>query len=126
MQTNINVSCDVDDDELCDHNNENKFEEEQEDILINTMVQNILSSEQIYDYFKNATTVAPSQDFKPLGHFQDPYREELNFPTLFFGQLHSNQRIKISYQMIVQWELLQKNHNFATHIPNCFTKLLKY
>jgi hypothetical protein len=34
MQTNINVSCDVDDDESCDHNNEDKFEEEQEDILI--------------------------------------------------------------------------------------------
>ncbi len=41
MQTNINVSCDVDDDESCDHNNENIFEEEQEDILTNTMVQNI-------------------------------------------------------------------------------------
>ncbi len=38
MQTNINVSCDVDDDESCDYNNENRFEEEQEDILIDTMV----------------------------------------------------------------------------------------
>jgi hypothetical protein len=29
MQTNTNVFCDVDDDESCDHNNEDKFEEEQ-------------------------------------------------------------------------------------------------
>jgi len=32
MQTNINVSCDIVD-ESCDHNNEDRFEEEQEDIL---------------------------------------------------------------------------------------------
>jgi hypothetical protein len=50
MQTNINVICGIDDDESCDHNNENIFEEEQEDILTNTMLQNILSSEQIYDH----------------------------------------------------------------------------
>jgi hypothetical protein len=51
IQTNTNVSCDIDDDESCDHNNENRFEDEQEDILTNTMVQNILSSKQIYCYF---------------------------------------------------------------------------
>jgi hypothetical protein len=84
MQTNINVSCDVDDDESCDHNNEDRFEEEQKDILTYTMVQNILSFKQIYDYFENVVTMAPSQDFKPLGLFQDPNCEELNFPALFF------------------------------------------
>ncbi len=120
MQTNTNVSCDVDDDESCDHNNEDKFEEEQEDILTYTMMQNILSSKQIYDYFENVVTIAPSQDFKPLGLFQDPHCEELNFPILFFGQHHSNQGIKMSYQMIAQLELLHKNHNFATHIPIFF------
>ncbi len=31
MQTDTNVSCDINDDELCDHNNENKFEEEQKE-----------------------------------------------------------------------------------------------
>jgi hypothetical protein len=91
MQTNTNVSCDINDDESCDHNNEARFEEEQEDILIDTMVQNILSFKQIYDYFENVVTVAPSQDFKPLGLFQNPHCEELNFPTLFFGQPRSNQ-----------------------------------
>jgi len=38
MQNNINVFCDIIDDESCDHNNEDKFEEEQEDILTYTMV----------------------------------------------------------------------------------------
>jgi hypothetical protein len=51
------------------------------------MVQNILSSEQIYDYFENVVTVALGQDFKPLGLFQDPHCEELNFPTFFLDNL---------------------------------------
>jgi len=126
MQTNTNVFCDVDDDESCDHNNEDRFEEEQNDILTYTMVQNTLSFKQIYDYFENVITVAPSQNFKPLGLFQNPHCEELNFPTLFFRQPHSNQIIKMFYQMIAQWKLLHKNHNFATHIPSVFFKLLKY
>ncbi len=84
MQINTNVSCDLDDDdESCDHNNEDRFEEEPEDILINKMVQNILSFEQMYEYFENVVTMAPCQDFKPLGFFQDPHCEKMNFPTLF-------------------------------------------
>jgi hypothetical protein len=89
------------------------------------MVQNILSFEQIYDYFENVVTMALGQYFKPLKLFQDPHCEELNFPTLFFGQPRSNQGIKMSYQMITQWELLHKNHNFATHILNLFFKAIK-
>jgi len=89
------------------------------------MVQNILSSKQIYDYFENHITMAPCQDFKSLGIFQDPHCEELNFLTLFFGQPCNNQGIKMSYQMIAQWELLYKNHNFATHIPILFFKTIK-
>jgi hypothetical protein len=58
MQTSTNISYDVNDDESCDHNNEDRCEEEQEDILIDTMVQNILSSEQIYNYFENVITMA--------------------------------------------------------------------
>jgi hypothetical protein len=66
MQTNINVFCNVIDDESCDRNNEDKFEK-QEGILTYIMVQNILSFEQIYDYFENVITMTPGQDFKPLG-----------------------------------------------------------
>jgi hypothetical protein len=90
MQTNTNFSCDVDDDESCDHNNEDRFEEEQEDILTNTMVQNILSSEQIYDYFENVITVTLGQDFKPLDLFQDPHSQKLNS----YGSKHSERNHK--------------------------------
>jgi hypothetical protein len=75
MQTNTNVSCDIDDDESCDHNNEDRIEEEQKNILTDIMVQNILFSKQIYDYFENVVIVAPSQNFKALGFFQDPHCE---------------------------------------------------
>ncbi len=107
----------------CDNNNEDGFEEEQEDISIDIMVQNILSFEQIYDYFKNVITVALGEDFKPLGLFQDI--EELNFSMLFFGQPHSNRGTKKLYQTIAQWEFLHKNHDFVTHIPNLFFKTIK-
>jgi hypothetical protein len=69
--------------------------------------------------------VAPSEHFKPLDLFQDIHYEELKCSTLFFGQPHSNQGTKMSYQTIVQWELLHKNHDFATHIPNLFFKAIK-
>jgi hypothetical protein len=54
----------------CDNNNEDRFEEEQENISIDIMVQDILSFEQIYNYFENVINVAPSKDFKVLGLFK--------------------------------------------------------
>jgi hypothetical protein len=74
----------------CDNNNEDGFEKEQKNILLDTMVQNILSFEQIYNYFENAITMASCKDFTLLGLFQDIHYEELNFSTLFFGQPQSN------------------------------------
>jgi hypothetical protein len=109
----------------CDNNNEDGFEEEHEDISIDIMVQNILSSEQIYNYFENVITVVLGKDFKPLGLFQEIHCEELNFPMLFFGQPHSNQGTKKSYQTIALYEFLHKNHDFVTHIPNLFFLTIK-
>jgi len=40
------------------------------------MVQNILSFEQIYNYFENDIIMAPCKDFKLLGLFQDIHYEE--------------------------------------------------
>jgi hypothetical protein len=85
-----------------------------------------LSSKQIYDYFENVVIMVSGQVFKPLGLFQDPHCEELNFVTLFIGEPHSNQRIKMFHQMIVQWELLHKNFNLPHIYQICFLKLLKY
>ncbi len=56
--------------------------------------------------------------------FQDIHYEEFKFPTLFFGQSRKNQGIKMPYQIIAQWELLHKNHDFATHIPSFFLKVI--
>ncbi len=39
MQTNTNVCYNINDNESCDHHNENRFEEEYKDILIDKMVQ---------------------------------------------------------------------------------------
>ena len=49
-------------------------------------MQNLLSSEQIYNYFEQTIVVAHGQDSKPLGIFHDKNSEELKFSTLFFGQ----------------------------------------
>ncbi len=55
----------------CETNNEDGFEEQHENVATDTMVQNLLSSEQIYDYFEKTIVVAPGQDSKPLGLFHD-------------------------------------------------------
>jgi hypothetical protein len=65
------------------------------------MMQNILSFEQIYNYFENAITMAPCKKNQLLGLFQDIHYKELNFPTLFFSQPQSNQGTKMSYQKIL-------------------------
>jgi hypothetical protein len=95
----INISCETND-VPCDNNNENGFEEEPKDISTNTMVQNKLSFEQIYNYFENVIIVAFGEDFKPLGLFKDIHCEKLKFSTLFFGQPCSNQRTKMLYQTL--------------------------
>jgi hypothetical protein len=42
MPTNTNVFCNVNDDESCDHNNEDRFEKEQEDINIDNGPKHII------------------------------------------------------------------------------------
>jgi len=96
----INISCETSD-VPCDNYIEDEFDKEQEDISTDTMVQNILSFEQIYDYFENVILVALGKEFKPLGLFQDIHCENLKFSTLFFGQTCSNQGNKMSCQTIV-------------------------
>ena len=93
---------DNDDNHSCKTNNEDGFKEQHKNIVTDTMVQNLLSSEQIYAYFKKTIVVAPRQDSKPLGLFYDEYSEEFNFPTLFFGQPRYKINIKFSYQKLAQ------------------------
>jgi len=50
------------------------------------MIHNFLDDPKIMDYENIIYFIAPSQNFRPLGLFKDKYYEELNFPTLFYGQ----------------------------------------
>jgi len=100
----------------CDNNNEDGFEEEQEDTL---MVQNILSFEQIYDYFENAIIVAPCEDFKPLGLFQDIDHEELNFQCYFLVNLIATKELKSCIKQLLNGNSCTKtiilSHTYQTY-----------
>jgi len=61
-----------------------KFEEIFENSSIDNLMQFFLSTDQIMSD-ENVITMAPSQDYKPLGLFKDPNNKECNYPTLFFG-----------------------------------------
>jgi hypothetical protein len=107
----------------CDNNNEDGFEEEQEDISINIMVQNILSFKQIYDYFENAITMAPSKDFKPLGLFQDIDREELNFPLYFLVNFIATKELKSCIKQLLNGNSCTKTIILSHTYQACFLKL---
>ncbi len=64
--------------------NSDKFEEIIGKLAINTLVQNFLSLDQIMND-ENIITMAPNQDYKSFGLFQDQNNEKCNYPTLFFG-----------------------------------------
>jgi len=60
-----------------------KFEETTKKLAIDTLVQNFLSLDQIMND-ENIITMAPSQDYKPLGLFQDQSNKKCNYPTFFW------------------------------------------
>jgi hypothetical protein len=59
---------------------------ENERIQTNTMIHNFSNASKISDYENIVYFVALGQEYHPLGLFKDKNLEELNFPTLFFGQ----------------------------------------
>jgi hypothetical protein len=87
------------------------------------MIHNFLHASKINDYENVIYSIAPSQNFHPLGYFKDNHLEELNFPTLFYGHPQSlTISKKLSYQQIAQWELLHKSTKFSINISNLFFK----
>jgi hypothetical protein len=57
-------------------------------------------------------SIAPSQDFHPLGLFKNNHSEEFNFLTLFYGHPQSlTIFFKLSYQQIAPWELFHKSQD---------------
>jgi hypothetical protein len=61
-----------------------KFEEIIEKLATYTLVQDFLLLNQIMND-ENIITMALSQNYKPLGLFQDQNNKKCNYPTLFFG-----------------------------------------
>jgi hypothetical protein len=60
---------------------------------------------------ENVITVTLSQDYKPLGLFQDPNNKECNYFILFFGMIKKPSILaKFRYQDIAQWELMHKKN----------------
>jgi len=50
------------------------------------MIYNFLETPKIMDYDNIIYFIAPNQHFHPLGLIKNKHSEELNFPTLFYGQ----------------------------------------
>ena len=63
---------------------------------------------------------------RPLGIFKDKYAEQMNLPTLFYGDARDDDITnRCSYQKIVQWELLQASGDFSYHTTNLFFKTMR-
>jgi hypothetical protein len=86
-----------------------KIEEIIKKLATNILVQSFLLLDQIMND-ENIIIVAPSQDYNPLGLFQDQNNEDCNYPTLFLECLENLQFWPIPYQDIAQWELMHKDH----------------
>lgn len=90
------------------------------------MIHGFTESTSIQKMDDKVIEIAPAQDFYPIGIFKDTYAEEMNFPTLFFGNPRDEDIVKrFSYQKIAQWELTNSNRQFAYHTTNLFFKTIK-
>ena len=68
--------------------------------------------------------IALGEGYLPLGIFEDKYYEEMSFPTRVYEENIIDDTVyNFSYQNIIQWEILHKDHDFAYHATNIFIKL---
>jgi hypothetical protein len=56
-------------------------------IMIMTKKKYIIHAPKIMDYENTIYYITMNQDFHPSCLFKDKHSNELNFPTLFYGQL---------------------------------------
>jgi len=75
------------------------------------------------DYDTIIYFIGPNKIFHPLNLFKNKHSKEQNFPTLFDKQPQQFSK-GLSYQPILQWELLHKSKDFSINISNLFKKLL--
>ena len=86
----------------------------------------LIESQHIYDLKDKIIELAPAEGQRPLGIFKDKYAEEMNFPTLFYGNACDDDMTnRFSYQKIVQLELLQASGDFQYHTTNFFFKTMR-
>jgi hypothetical protein len=78
----------------------NTFEEIVDENYTNTLVQTILSLEQVIDNNEKSLTMVFGKGFQPLKLFYDAHFENYNFATLFYG--HPRPSLAWFYQKIVQ------------------------
>jgi hypothetical protein len=82
IKNNLKISQDTKMDIEQDHLN--KFEEIFENVTIDNLMHIFSSIDQIMSD-ESVITMTFSQDYKPLGLFQNPNSKECNYPILFFG-----------------------------------------
>lgn len=55
-------------------------------IETDTLIHDYTEPRTIHSLQDKVIEIAPTKENQPLGIFQDKYAEEMNFPTLFFGE----------------------------------------
>ena len=110
------------DNENSDHGSDMDIESDNEKPS-DTLVHGFIESQRIYDLQDKLIEVAPSEGNHPLGIFKDKFAEEMNFPTLFYGDPRDTDIVKrFSYLEIVKWELLHASGDFSYHTTDLFFK----
>ena len=92
---------------------------------VETLIHGFTDSQRICDLQDKIVEIAPAEEQRPLGIFKDKFAEEMNFPTLFYGDPHTRDIIEwSSCHKIVRWELLHSSSDFSCHITNLFFKTM--
>jgi hypothetical protein len=93
-----------------------------------TLVHGFTDSQCIHDLQDKIVEIAPVEGQRPLGIFKDKSVEEMNFPTLFYGDpCGTDITERFSYHKIVRWELQHWCMDSLVHsaFMTCKTKLSK-
>jgi hypothetical protein len=64
-------------------------DESENETLAETLVHGFTDSQCICDLQDKIVEIAPAKGQRPLGIFKDRLAEEMNFPTLFYGDPHA-------------------------------------
>jgi hypothetical protein len=92
---------------------------------VEILIHGFTDSKSIHDLQDKIVEIAPAEGQRPLGIFKDKFIEEINFPTLFYGDPRpSDITERFNYHKIVRWELLLSSGDFSCHITNLLFKTM--